>query len=131
MRKNQARQSRRNHRKTGSIMIMVVALLVLMALLGTAYIATARHDRGSAVQNSNNVQIDMFLESVENFCKTAVAGDLFDGNGNYRPIPRDPYSPISTQDVNALTGALIEALQGQDATLDSLLNTITECPSFV
>src|SRR5947208_13092314 len=91
MRKHKFRPSRRVRRKSGSIMIMVVALLVLMALIGTAYIATARYDRGGAVQNSNNVQIDLLVESVENLCKTAVAGDLLDGNGNCRPIPRDPY----------------------------------------
>src|SRR5437660_7326266 len=108
MRKNQARQSPRNHRRIGSIMIMVVALLVLMALIGTAYIATARHDRGSAVQNSNNVQIDMFLESVENFCKTAVAGDLFDGNNppNYRPVPRDPTLAIVPNSPDPLTAPI-------------------------
>jgi len=81
----------RRHRKTGSIMIMVVALLVLMALIGTAYIATARYDRGSAVQSSNNVQIDLLVQGVLNLCKTSVTGNLFDGNGNYRGYPRDPF----------------------------------------
>src|SRR6266850_3954708 len=97
MRKQKSRQSRRDHRriKNGSIMIMVVALLVLMALIGTAYIATARIDRGSASQNANNVQIDLLVESVLNLCKTSVAGDLFDGNGNYRPIPRDPFKALN------------------------------------
>src|SRR5215208_5033428 len=84
--------SRRHARhKKGSIMIMVVALLVLMALIGTAYIATARLDRGSAVQNSDNVQIEMLVQSVLNMCKTSVVGDLFDGNQNYRGYPRDPF----------------------------------------
>src|SRR5439155_23076231 len=73
-------------RKSGSIMIMVVALLVLMALIGTAYIATARYDRGSAAQNSDNVQIDLLVQSVLTMCKTSVAGDLFDGYGKYRSL---------------------------------------------
>src|SRR5882672_2026824 len=97
----------RRHRKTGSIMIMVVALLVLMALIGTAYIATARIDRGSAVQSSNNVQIDLLVQGVLNLCKTSVTGNLFDGNGNYRgngfdavnniyrKNPRDPFDNTS------------------------------------
>jgi hypothetical protein len=97
MRKHHSRQLRRNPRpgrKTGSVMIMVVALLVLMALIGTAYIATARYDRGSAVQNSNNVQIDLLVESVLSLCKTSVTGDLFDGNGQYRPVPREPNTAL-------------------------------------
>src|SRR5436190_15977216 len=95
--------SRRNpRRKSGSIMIMVVALLVLMALMGTAYIATARYDRGGAQQNQNNVQIDLLVQSVANMCKTTVAGDLWDGNDIYRPVPREPYSPISSADATAL-----------------------------
>src|SRR5882672_8084303 len=97
MRKQKSRQSPRDHRRTiknGSIMIMVVALLVLMALIGTAYIATARIDRGSASQNANNVQIDLLVESVLNLCKTSISGDLFDGNGNYRPVPRDPFRKL-------------------------------------
>src|SRR4051812_38832712 len=89
--------SPRHHhrRKTGSVMIMVVALLVLMALIGTAYIATARYDRGSAMQNSDNVQIDLLVQSVLNMCKTSVTGDLWDdnGNGKYRPAPKDPFIP--------------------------------------
>ena len=75
---------------------MVVALLVLMALIGTAYISTARYDRGSAMQNSDNVQIDLLVDAVRTLCKTAVTGDLFDGNGNYRPLPRDPYDTTNT-----------------------------------
>jgi len=94
MRKQKSRQSRRNHSKNGSIMIMVVALLVLMALIGTAYIATARIDRGSASQNADNVQIGLLIDSVLNLCKTSISGDLFDGNGNYRPVPRDPFRKL-------------------------------------
>src|SRR6185436_13367720 len=81
MQKRSPSSRRRNiRRKNGSIMIMVVALLVLMALIGTAYIATARIDRGSATQNADNVQIDLLVNSVLNMCKTSVAGDCFDGN---------------------------------------------------
>src|ERR1700712_1818997 len=34
--------------RSGSVLIMVVALLVLLALMGTAYLATARQDRLAA-----------------------------------------------------------------------------------
>ena len=39
---------RRRGPRRGSILIMVVAVLVLLALMGTAYISTARLDRGAA-----------------------------------------------------------------------------------
>ncbi|HEV8378695.1 MAG TPA: hypothetical protein VGP99_07580, partial [Tepidisphaeraceae bacterium] len=103
MPKQKAHPSHRNHRRPGSIMIMVVALLVLMALIGTAYIATARYDRGSAAQNADNVQIALLVQSVLNLCKTSVAQDLFDGNGNYRPIPRDPTSELDPNSTSILT----------------------------
>ncbi|HEV8605183.1 MAG TPA: hypothetical protein VGQ99_07440, partial [Tepidisphaeraceae bacterium] len=92
-------KSRIIRRRPGSIMIMVVALLVLMALIGTAYIATARYDRGSASQNADNVQIDLFLESVLNMCKTSIAGDLFDGNGDYRSLTtKTTPAPVGPKD---------------------------------
>src|SRR5688572_1029386 len=78
MPKHQKNQNtNRKPTRPGSVMIMVVALLVLMALMGTAYIATSRIDRGSADQNQNNVQVDMLVESVLNMAKSAVAGDLY------------------------------------------------------
>src|SRR4051812_41961827 len=105
-----SRRHPRRNRKSGSIMIMVVALLVLMALIGTAYIATARIDRGSAVQNADNVQIDPLVQSVLNMCKTSVWGDAFDGNNNYRgncfdgvntyrKNPRDPFDTTNPDNV--------------------------------
>jgi hypothetical protein len=111
MPKNKARPSRPTphrtpRRKSGSIMIMVVALLVLMALIGTAYIATARLDRGSASQNADNVQIDLLLQSVLNLCKTSVSSDLFDASQNYRPIPRLPTSVIDISSPAQITSPL-------------------------
>lgn len=50
--------------RPGSVLIFVVALLVLMALMGTAYITTARVDRYSAQQNSFNTEIDLLLQAV-------------------------------------------------------------------
>src|SRR5215216_3023297 len=100
--------SRRHARhKKGSIMIMVVALPVLMALIGTAYIATARIDRGSARQNADNVQIEMLVQSVLNMCKTSVTGDLFDGNGSYRAVAREPNTPLPPPPSGAPAGATI------------------------
>src|SRR5205809_4393258 len=64
--------------RPGSVLILVVALLVLMALIGTAYIATARSDRYTAVQHTKNVQIDMLVESVLNMVIPVIQDDMYD-----------------------------------------------------
>src|SRR5687767_9128804 len=96
LKKNAASRSAAKKTRPGSVMIMVVALLVLMALMGTAYIATARIDRGSANQNANNVQVDMLVESVLNMAKSAVAGDLYGHDSSSPPkYVFRPTEPIS------------------------------------
>ena len=70
--------------KPGSVLILVVALLVLMALIGTAFMTMAQFDRASAAQHSLNTSLDLTLEGVVNQVKGVVAGDLF-ANGLYRP----------------------------------------------
>ena len=50
--------------RPGSVLILVVALLVLLALMGTAYIETTRVDRHSSVQNSFNTEIDLVIDGV-------------------------------------------------------------------
>ncbi len=57
-------QRRMVRARPGSVLIMVVALLVLMALMGTAYITSARVDRYSAQQNSFNTEVDLLLKAV-------------------------------------------------------------------
>src|SRR4051812_22149104 len=81
---------KKSRSRRASIMIMVVALLVLMALLGTAYIATVRTDRRGTSDNADNVQVDLLIEGVLNMCKSAVAGDLFDGQATPRFRPAEP-----------------------------------------
>ena len=39
------------------MLIIVIGLLVLMAIIGTAYVSTARTDRGAAASNSENTEI--------------------------------------------------------------------------
>ncbi len=57
-------EARFRQARPGSVLIVVVALLVLMALMGTAYITSARVDRYSAQQNSFNTEIDLLLQAV-------------------------------------------------------------------
>ncbi len=66
--------------RSGSVIIMVVSLLVLMALIGTAYLATTRLDRTSTAQNTANTQLDLFVEGVKNMTAAALGDSLF-GSG--------------------------------------------------
>jgi len=50
--------------RPGSVLILVVALLVLMVLVGTAFISTARVERYSATQNTYNTQIDLLVQGL-------------------------------------------------------------------
>ncbi len=70
-------QRRFQRARPGSVLIMVVSLLVLLALIGTAAMSTARVDRQSAVQNSHNVQVDMLVEGLKNMVLAQVVDDLF------------------------------------------------------
>src|SRR5436305_5976665 len=66
--------------RPGSVLIMVVALLVLMALIGTAYISTAQYDRASSQQHEYNTQVDLLLQSVIEMAKGQILNDIIDPN---------------------------------------------------
>ena len=70
--------------RPGSVLILVVALLVLMALIGTAYMSMAQDDRATSAQHSFNTEVDLLLDGVLNLTKGVVTGDLF-VNGKFRP----------------------------------------------
>ena len=72
-------------RSSGSVLILVIALLVLLALLGTAYISTTRVDRFASKQHTTNVEIDMLVEGVVNQVASAITSDIYDASGTYRP----------------------------------------------
>jgi hypothetical protein len=76
--------------RPGSVLILVVALLVLMALIGTAFISTSRTDRVAMVQHTNNTEIDLLLEGVKNMAKATIVGSLND------PSLPFPYRPANS-----------------------------------
>src|SRR5687768_2555565 len=65
--------------RPASVLILVVALLVLMALIGTAFITTSGTDRFSAAQHAVNTEIDMLAEGVIGMCEGALLSDLTAG----------------------------------------------------
>src|SRR6266704_2055136 len=77
----EAAQRRFRSARPGSVLIMVVALLVLLALIGTAAMSTARIDRMSSKQHVTNTQIEMLADSVKQMVIAQLVNDLFPPNG--------------------------------------------------
>jgi hypothetical protein len=69
-------QRRLTAARPGSVLILVVVLVVLLALMGTALLSTTRGDRYVSSQNTANTQIDLLVEGVVQLVKSAIAGDL-------------------------------------------------------
>jgi hypothetical protein len=70
---------RLQHARPGSVLIMVVALLVLLALVGMTLVTTTRIDRYSTAQHASNTQIDLLLEGVVSMSTASLVDDLFNG----------------------------------------------------
>ncbi|MCC6240094.1 MAG: hypothetical protein IT448_07345 [Phycisphaerales bacterium] len=65
----------RQHRR-GNILILVIVLLVLLALAGTAFLSVARNDRVSTTINSQNTQVDLLMDSLQELVKQKLIDDL-------------------------------------------------------
>lgn len=90
--------------RPGSVLILVVALLVLMALIGTAYITMAQSDRYAAQQHTYNTQIDLLVESVVNLAKGVFTRDMFDANGHFKSAGTfNNYTGVGMDDTAAAT----------------------------
>ncbi|HEX8914936.1 MAG TPA: carbohydrate-binding protein [Humisphaera sp.] len=82
--------ARRRFRRArpGSVLILVVALLVLMALIGTALITTTGTDRSSSAQGGHNTQVDLLVQAAKDMVAAAVVKDIASSNGtvtSFRP----------------------------------------------
>ncbi len=62
--------------RRGSVLILVVALLVLLALAGTAYLATVRIDRTSTGINTAITQTDLLMDSAKRLVEQKLIDDL-------------------------------------------------------
>src|SRR4051794_34046843 len=102
-------QGRFRRARPGSVLIMVVSLLVLLALIGTASMSTARLDRTSSQQNVKNVQVDLFAEGVKRMVLSTLAKDA--GSANVTDSTMlDPDVPANDE-VNALLASLLPERQ--------------------
>src|SRR5688500_3386466 len=85
-------QRRFRRARPGSVLIMVVSLLVLLALIGTAAMSTARVDREASRQHVVNVQIEMLLEGLKQVVIAEIAVDAYaSGPGGTDGLNTDPY----------------------------------------
>lgn len=147
---NQARQtsprstSRQNapRSRSGSVLILVVALLVLMALIGTAWISTTRTDRYAAVQHSVNTEIELLVEGVVRMAQAALGNDLFQTSGGasaYRPAPDAPpltgaplppsaYRHTDSPGTDLYLASRTPTLRGVDAPPTALSGSLTANP---
>src|SRR5258706_5399956 len=125
-----AAQRRFRRARPGSVLVMVVALLVMLALIGTAAMSTARIDRISSVQHVANTEIDMVAESVKQMVIGRLVNDLFvTGSPNTTDSAAlDPDAPTNLRDAIlgsrlperlwVPTAKLIPALPANQQTID-------------
>jgi hypothetical protein len=98
----------RLHRlRRGSVLIIVVALLVLMAVIGTAYVSTARVDRGAAATGSFNTEIDLLIQGVEDMAQIAISQDVTNNFWTASASPTDYTSPMQQPFLGSRTPVLV------------------------
>ncbi len=93
MRHHSTSQSRRAGasagRSRGSVLILVVSLLVMLAMMGTAYIATARIDRTNAIASTVTVKQEFpWVDDELSRVRQMIGNDLF------AAIPLPPGTPV-------------------------------------
>ena len=69
----------------GTVLILTIVLLVLLALIGTAYITTTGNDRVTAQQHADNTQIELLLAGAQAIVSDAIVSDRF-GPTNTFPV---------------------------------------------
>ncbi|HEY1683972.1 MAG TPA: helix-hairpin-helix domain-containing protein [Tepidisphaeraceae bacterium] len=85
---------------------MVIAVLVLMALIGTAYVSVARIDRQAAATGSSNTQQNLLAAQVAQQAETLILNGVFaqtTAGAYYRPVVDNSNNAISVQDTNGNT----------------------------
>jgi hypothetical protein len=76
-------------RKRGTVLIFAVAILALLAVMGTAYLLMARLERGSVRAESDSVSLDYARDAVMNIVREVMFDATTDGSGNvlhYLPL---------------------------------------------
>ncbi len=64
--------------RRGSVLVLVVALLVLLALVATAFLTTTRLDRAASVQHVINTQKEFIFEAGQVYLQGEILNDILD-----------------------------------------------------
>ncbi len=78
-------------RRRGTVLIFAVAILALLAVMGTAYLLMARMERGSVRGESDSVSLDYARDAVLNIAREVMYDCATDSSGNILN-----YLPLST-----------------------------------
>jgi hypothetical protein len=72
---------RSHHSTRGSIMVLVVAVLGLLAVIGTVYIVSSRASRNTAAATSVNINLDLARMAVTNQAQQVIGAAMIDSSG--------------------------------------------------
>jgi hypothetical protein len=72
---------RRSNGRRGSVIVLVVAVLALLAVIGTVYIVSARSEKVSAQAGSVAVNMDLAQQAVNDVAVNAIGEAMFDAYG--------------------------------------------------
>jgi hypothetical protein len=109
MKSNTPKKHRRKStgkKNTGSVLILVIALLVLLALIGTAFLSTTQTERYASDQNSINTEADLLITGLQDVATSNISTALF-ANGQYRPPKQE--MPTWTNDTTAVASTSVSA----------------------
>src|SRR5437016_588610 len=81
-----AHRRRISRKRPGSALIFIVSILVLLGLLGTAWMSLTRTDRLASFNNIANIQVDLLVDGM----KELTVGTIV--NGAYGTRDGDPTS---------------------------------------
>ena len=85
-------KSRWKKARPGSVLILVIALLVLLALLGTAYLSSTQTERYSSQQNSVNTEADLLVQGLIDATQSSIVNGLFGSTSSgtqFRPAGQE------------------------------------------
>ncbi len=95
----------RRTRRRGSILILVVALVVLLALIGTAYLSTTQTERYTSAQNTINTEADLQMQGLVATVNTSVGSAGLFGRTTAGVTYRPPSQEMPTYDGKGLYDA--------------------------
>ena len=73
----------KNDRRRGTVLVLVVAVLALLAVIGTVYIISARSEKASALSGSANVNLRWAQKSVMEEVVSILGDWMYDSKGTF------------------------------------------------